>query len=88
MTVPTLRRAALPKARRSCWARCYASTQKPTGAILFRPITPLSDLTQTPTDDRESAILTTLSPGTYTAILTGKDEGTGIGLVETYNLSP
>ncbi len=41
-----------------------------------------------PTDDRESAILTTLSPGTYTAILSGKAGGTGIGLVETYNLSP
>jgi hypothetical protein len=44
--------------------------------------------TLAPTDDRESAILTTLSPGFYTAILSGKAGGTGIGLVETYNLSP
>ena len=27
-----------------------------------------------------------LSPGVYTAIVTGKDEGTGVGLVEVYDL--
>jgi hypothetical protein len=39
-----------------------------------------------PTDDLESAILATLDPGAYTAIVRGVDEGTGIGLVETYDL--
>ena len=39
-----------------------------------------------PTDDRESAIDTTLAPGAYTAIVSGKDGTTGIGLVEVYNL--
>jgi hypothetical protein len=34
----------------------------------------------------ESGIFTTLSPGPYTAILAGKNGGTGIGLVEVYNL--
>jgi Divergent InlB B-repeat domain len=34
----------------------------------------------------ESGIFTTLVPGSYTAILAGKDGGTGIGLVEVYNL--
>jgi hypothetical protein len=38
-----------------------------------------------PTDDRESAILVTLAPGQYTAILRGKNS-TGIGLVEVYDL--
>ncbi len=39
-----------------------------------------------PTDDLESAILVTLAPGAYTAILAGKDGGTGVGLVEVYDL--
>ena len=39
-----------------------------------------------PPDDRESAILCTLMPGSYTAILRGKDGTTGIGLVEVYDL--
>jgi len=39
-----------------------------------------------PTDDSESAILQTLSPGAYTAIVRGVDDTTGVGLVEVYNL--
>jgi hypothetical protein len=39
-----------------------------------------------PTDPLESGIFTTLSPGAYTAILAGKNGGTGIGLVEVYNV--
>jgi hypothetical protein len=39
-----------------------------------------------PTDDRESAILRTLGPGAYTGVLTGKDNTTGIALVEVYDL--
>jgi hypothetical protein len=39
-----------------------------------------------PTDDRESAILQTLLPGAYTGVLTGKDNTTGIALVEVYDL--
>ena len=39
-----------------------------------------------PTDDRESAVVSTLSPGSYTAIVRGKNNSTGIGLVEVYNL--
>ena len=41
-----------------------------------------------PTDDQESAILTTLSPANYTAIVRGKNDTTGIALVEVYHLSP
>lgn len=39
-----------------------------------------------PGDDRESAILHTLTPGNYTAIVRGKENTTGVALVELYNL--
>lgn len=39
-----------------------------------------------PTSDREAAILATLVPGNYTAIVRGKDGSTGVALVEAYNL--
>jgi hypothetical protein len=39
-----------------------------------------------PQDDRDSAILTTLLPTRYTAIVRGKSGATGIGLVEIYKL--
>lgn len=39
-----------------------------------------------PTNDNESAILQTLDPGAYTAILRGVNDSTGIGLVEVYDL--
>jgi hypothetical protein len=41
-----------------------------------------------PANDFESAIVRTLAPGAYTAIMRGKDGATGIGLVEIYDLSP
>jgi glucose/arabinose dehydrogenase len=39
-----------------------------------------------PTDPLESAIASSLLPGAYTAIVAGKSGGTGIGLVEIYNI--
>ena len=39
-----------------------------------------------PTDDRESAVIATLNPGGYTAVVRGKDGATGVGLVEVYVL--
>ncbi len=39
-----------------------------------------------PHNDLESAIVATLDPGNYTAIVSGKNGGTGIGLVEAYDL--
>jgi hypothetical protein len=41
-----------------------------------------------PTSDFESAIVATLSPGAYTAIVGGKNGSTGMGLVEVYDLDP
>ena len=40
-----------------------------------------------PANDLESAILATLNPGNYTAIVKGKDNTTGVALVEVYDLS-
>ena len=37
-----------------------------------------------PTNDLESAILITLAPGNYTAIVSGKNGGTGVGQVEVF----
>jgi hypothetical protein len=39
-----------------------------------------------PTDGRESAIIATLAPGNYTAIVRGVNNTTGVGLVEVYDL--
>ena len=39
-----------------------------------------------PGDDREAAIITTAAPGNYTAIVRGKNDSTGVALVEAYNL--
>jgi hypothetical protein len=40
-----------------------------------------------PADSHEPAILATLQPGTFTAILRGKNGGSGVGLIEMYDLS-
>lgn len=39
-----------------------------------------------PTNTKESALLVTLAPGSYTAVLRGKGGSTGVGLVEVYDL--
>jgi hypothetical protein len=39
-----------------------------------------------PSDDRESAIVKSLVPGPYTAIVRGKNNATGVALVEVYGL--
>ncbi len=39
-----------------------------------------------PTNALESAIMTTLAPGAYTAIVLGSDGGTGVGLVEIFEV--
>jgi plastocyanin len=40
-----------------------------------------------PNDDLESAILMTLAPDSYTAIVRGKGDTSGVGLIEAYDLS-
>jgi len=41
-----------------------------------------------PTDPKESALLATLNPGAYTAIVSGVNDARGTGLVEIYDTSP
>ena len=39
-----------------------------------------------PQNDKESAIVATLAPGSYTAIVRGRNNTTGVALVEAYNI--
>jgi hypothetical protein len=41
-----------------------------------------------PAHPLESAVVVTLAPGSYTAIVRGAHGGTGIGLVEVFDLQP
>lgn len=41
-----------------------------------------------PLEEEESAIVATLAPGAHTAIVRGKDDDEGVGLVEVYDLDP
>jgi len=41
-----------------------------------------------PANDAESAIYADLIPGNYTAIVSGKDGTTGVGLVEIFHVPP
>ena len=46
------------------------------------------DSTIPPSNDLESAIVRSVVPGNYTAIVRGVNNGTGIGVVEAYDLDP
>lgn len=46
------------------------------------------DTTVPPTNDREAAIVADLPPGGYTAVISGANGGTGVALVEVYDLAP
>ena len=65
---------------------------KPTGVVLVNDNwqdTQPSAIKATglaPTNDAESAIVATLDPGNYTAVLSGQSGTTGVGLVEVYDL--
>ena len=47
----------------------------------------LTDSGLAPTDPREAAILATLAPGAYTAVIRGVADSTGIAIVEAYALA-
>ena len=49
--------------------------------------TQIQNLGLAPRNDFESAILQILQPGNYTAILSGRNGTTGIGLIEVYRCS-
>ena len=58
------------------------------GAITADQVAELEGTSIPPISDAESAIVTTLDPGAYTAIVAGANDTTGIGLVEIYDLGP
>ena len=49
--------------------------------------TEIEETTIPPPEDRESAIVYSLDPGFYTAVVAGKDNATGIGIIEVYDLA-
>ena len=56
------------------------------GIITSDQVQDIRDSGHAPTDPRESAIIATLPPGNYTAIVRGMNSTTGVGLVEVYDL--
>jgi hypothetical protein len=58
------------------------------GIITSNQVAAIRDSGYAPTDPRESAIIATLPPGSYTAIVRGVDDMIGVALVEVYDLSP
>jgi hypothetical protein len=56
------------------------------GIITTNQVRDIRNSGHAPTDPRESAIIATLPPGNYTAIVRGVNDTTGVGLVEAYDL--
>jgi hypothetical protein len=56
------------------------------GIITTNQVGDIRNSGHAPTDSRESAIIATLQPGNYTAIVRGVNNTTGVGLVEVYDL--
>jgi hypothetical protein len=56
------------------------------GVITGDQVHDIMDSGHAPTDPSESAIIATLQPGRYTAIVRGVNNTTGVGLVEVYDL--
>jgi hypothetical protein len=58
------------------------------GIITMNQVAPIRASGYAPSDLRESAMIVSLPPGSYTAIVRGVDNTTGVALVEVYDLSP
>jgi hypothetical protein len=56
------------------------------GIITSDQVRDIQNSGHAPGDPRESAIIATLQPGNYTAIVRGVNNTTGVGLVEVYDL--
>jgi hypothetical protein len=57
------------------------------GVITADQVAEIQNTGLAPNDPLESAIIATLAPGSYTAIVQGVNGGTGVGIVEVYDLS-
>jgi hypothetical protein len=58
------------------------------GIITSNQVQEITNSGHAPTDGRESVIIANLPPGSYTAIVRGVNNTTGVALVEAYDLSP
>jgi murein DD-endopeptidase MepM/ murein hydrolase activator NlpD len=58
------------------------------GIITGDQVSAIQNSGHVPTNPAESAIIATLQPGSYTAIVSGTNNSTGVALVEVYDLSP
>ena len=56
------------------------------GVITSDQVAEIQNSGLAPSDPVESAIIATLAPGSYTAIVQGVSDGTGVGIVEVYDL--
>ena len=57
------------------------------GVITSDQVAEIQNSGLAPSDPLESALIATLAPGSYTAIVQGVSGGTGVGIVEVYDLS-
>ena len=58
------------------------------GIIASNQVSAIQNSGHAPTQPSESAIIATLQPGNYTAIVRGRNNTTGVALVEVYDLNP
>jgi len=58
------------------------------GIITSDQVSAIQNSGHAPTQPSESAIIATLPPGNYTAIVRGVNNTVGVALVEVYDLSP
>jgi len=58
------------------------------GIITSNQVSAIHNSGHAPTQPSESAIIATLQPGNYTAIVRGVNNTTGVALVEVYDISP
>ena len=56
------------------------------GVITSSQVAEIQNSGLAPRDPLESAVIATLAPGSYTAIVQGVNGGTGVGIVEAYDL--
>jgi hypothetical protein len=56
------------------------------GVITSDQVAEIQSIGLAPSDPAESALIATLPPGSYTAIVQGVSDGTGVGIVEVYDL--
>ena len=58
------------------------------GIITSNQVSAIQNSGHAPSQPSESAIIATLQPGSYTAIVRGVNNTVGVALVEVYDLSP